>query len=419
VAEKGKSAGRVLVVDDEKMIRELISATLKHAGIECTLAETGQEGLARLKEHPFELLLTDLRMPKMHGYDLIVQAMALNPPPLVIVVSVIDDSRILKELLAQGVSGFIPKPFEPSVLLAYVQRFLKHADTERHYRNEIEEHRKRVDSLQVHFASLVRELEDKKAAAEEGFKGSAEILSRMIEGREYFKGSHSGRVAKLACDIARRIGQNEEFVKHLYVASLLHQIGYIALPDEVLAVPPQNLDAEKREIYRKFPRLGAMLIKEMTDATEVSEIVEFHQERYNGSGYPDGLAGDAIPLGARILSLADEVDETLNGRKTGVRHSRKSALDLVCAGMGTKFDPNLKPAIAAILSEEESAPKTPSMDIPVDELKLRDVVADNVYDANGILLISADTLVTPFVMERIKSMRDFGKMPRTIKVRRG
>jgi response regulator RpfG family c-di-GMP phosphodiesterase len=392
--------------------------SLKLAGILCTAAENGQEALARLKENRYDLLLTDLRMPKMHGYDLIMQAIALDPPPLILVVSVLDDVRLVNDLIEKGAIGFLSKPVNQSVLVAYVKRFLAFAESGRAFLESQNELKRGIDSLQKHYAELVRELGEKRDAAEEGFKGSAEILSRLIEGREYFKDSHSGRVSKIACGIAKRLGLDADFIRHLHVASLLHQIGYLALPDEVLSVPPQDLDSESKEIFRRFPRLGSLLIKEMTDAADIAEMVEYHQERYDGSGYPDGLAGEKIPLGARILCLADSVVEYIYDRKTGVPRSKKEALEFAISGMNIKFDPSFLQAITAILQEAEPVPSAHGIYMKVSEIRLQDVITDNVFDKNGILLIGTDIVVTPFIRARIRSLSDFGKMPEMVKVRR-
>jgi len=414
-----QSVASVLVVDDERTVREFIARSLNLAGILCRTAENGQDALARLKESRYDILLTDLRMPKMHGYDLIMQATTLDPPPLIMVVSAIDDARIVNELIEKGVIGFLSKPVNQNVLVAYVKRFLSFAESGRALIESKVELKRSIDSLQKHYAELVSELEKKRDAAEEGFKGSAEILSRLIEGREYFQGSHSGRVSKIACDIAKRLRLDADFIRHLHVASLLHQIGYLALPDEVFSVPPKDLDSESKEIFRRFPRLGALLIKEMTDAADVAEIVEYHQERYDGGGYPDGLVGESIPLGARILCLADSVVEFLYDRRTGVARSKKDALEFAVSGMNTKFDPSLLPAITAILQEAEPAIRAHVIEVKASEILLQDVIRDNIFDKRGRLLIGADTVVTPFIRARIRSLSDYGKMPEKVKVRRG
>ncbi len=408
---------KVLVVDDENVVRSMIVKLLGQAGCKCDEAEDGQVALSRVRTNKYDLVITDLKMPKINGWDFITQAKALKPNLWIVVVSHVDMPKLEAMLYHKGVAGFLAKPFQTEVFTAFVLRHIALATAFKQMEQTEIGLRGDIAKMQDHFANLVNELESKKHAAEAGLESTAELIGSLIDQNKLFKGSHAERVAEICVVLADYVGIEKESRRRIRLAGLLHHIGFLGLPDEVINTPPSAMNEQQLEIYWKYPIHGAILVKEMLRDEAMALIVEHHAENFDGTGKPHGISGKAIPIGARILRLADEIANVAFDPETGLRKDADSMIAMLKKGLGKKFDPELEAGARAFIVRD-SVFWEQTIAVSVYDLKEDDFAADDVKDNDGILMISKGTKITPISKERIVALARLGKLPATIKIHR-
>lgn len=411
------SPPKVLVVDDEHVVRALMAKMIEQIGCKVDQAEDGQIALSRVRTNVYDLVVTDLKMPKLNGLDFITQAKSLKPNLWIVVVSQIDLPKLEAMLYLKGVSGFIAKPFQTEVFAAFIQRHISMALQAKELEISISTLRADMSRMQDHFANLVNEMEEQKKAAESGLEGTAELIGSLIDQNRLFKGSHAERVADICVVLADYIGIEKDARRRLRLAGLLHHIGFLGLPDEVINSPQSKMTQQQLEIYWKYPVHGAILVREMLRDEAMALIIEHQAENYDGTGRPYGISGKAIPIGARILRLADEIANWSFDPETGLRIEADAMIEMLVKGLGKKFDPALEPGARAFIVRD-SVFWEQTVAVSVYDMKEGDFAADDVTDNDGILLISKGTKITPISKERIVGLARIGKLPSTVKIHR-
>jgi putative two-component system response regulator len=269
---------RVLVIDDEGVVRGLMQEILREAGYSVQTAATAQEAAAHLATSEIDLVVSDIVMPDLSGLELL-EAVRLHRPSLpVVLVTGADTYENLNQALTRGADGLVSKPFTHAALRDAVAAALERAG-----RSE-------------------QELRERLLAPT--LSGA---LANAIEAREQGMRGHCDRLAALALRLADELEVDRRELETLRLGALLHDIGKIGVPDSVL-LKAGPLDADELELMRTHTLIGDDLLAPLDLLDRVRPIVRHHHERWDGTGYPDGLAAEAIPLGARILAVADSVD---------------------------------------------------------------------------------------------------------------
>jgi len=268
--------GSILIVDDEASNRELLQDLLTQAGYYCRTASDGESALEHFRHNKPDLVLSDVMMPRLNGYELCRRLKAdpenrLIPIVLVTALSAAED-RVRG--LEAGADDFLRKPLDRSELLARVRSLL----TTKTYTDQLEQ----ATSMLL-------------------------VLATTVEGRDPYTQGHCTRLSDYSARLASFIGLPEEDIQALRIAGTVHDVGKIAVPDSVL-LKPGPLNAEEWDAMRRHPALGADLVRGLKTLEDVLPLIRHHHERMDGSGYPDGLAGEAIPFGARIMAVVDVYD---------------------------------------------------------------------------------------------------------------
>ena len=269
---------RILVIDDEEGIRTLVAEIILSAGHAVRSAESAERALALLDETDVDLVVSDVLMPGLSGLELLATVRAQRASLPVVLVTGADTYDTLTQALTHGAAGFVTKPFAPADLLRAVDDALDRAARSR---DELAE----------------RVLAPTLASA----------LANAIEARDEYLHGHCERLAALAVRIAELLGLPPERIETIKLGGILHDIGKIGIPDRVL-LKPSTLDAEERRIVERHPEIGDRLLEPLDLLAAARPIVRHHHENWDGSGYPDGLDGEAIPLGARIVAVADSIE---------------------------------------------------------------------------------------------------------------
>ena len=325
---------RILVVDDEEAIREIVASMLSTAGYTCKQASSGTEALAVLNSgEEFELLLSDLMMPDLDGIGLLELTKEKYPDMPVVMVTAVHDISVALKAIRDGAYDYLLKPFEREQLLATVSRALENRRLKlenRTYQTNLESLvEARTDQLQAAMASLER-----------SYDITLEALGDALDLKDAETEGHSKRVTAFTIAIARAMGLPREQIAMIARGAFLHDIGKMAIPDNILR-KPGKLDTNEMDLMREHCYHGYQMIKKIPFLSEVSEIVYSHQEKFDGTGYPRGLKGKEIPLGARIFSIADTLDAMTSDRPYRPKQSLHAARVEIEKYSGRQFDPDV------------------------------------------------------------------------------
>jgi putative nucleotidyltransferase with HDIG domain len=327
-------ADRILVVDDEEPIREIVASMLGAAGYLCKQAGSGMEALAVLNTGAeFELMLSDLMMADLDGIGLLERTKEKYPDMPVVMVTAVHDISVALAAIRNGAYDYLLKPFEREQLLNTVSRALENRRLKvenRTYQTNLESLVKaRTDQLQAAMSSLERSYD----ITLEALGDALDLKDRETEG-------HSRRVTLFTIAIAQALGLPREQITVIARGAFLHDIGKMAIPDEILK-KPGKLEPEEMEIMKEHAYHGYQIVKKIPFLVEVAEIVYSHQEWFNGEGYPRRLRGNEIPIGARIFSVADTFDAITSDRIYRRAQSYAAARAEIQKFSGRQFDPEI------------------------------------------------------------------------------
>jgi putative nucleotidyltransferase with HDIG domain len=325
---------RILVVDDEESIRDVVCSMLKSASYQCRQACSGVEALAVLNaDDNFQLVLTDLMMPELDGVGLLEALKAKHQELPVVMVTAVHDISVALAAIRYGAYDYLLKPFEREQLLAVVRRAL---ETNRlRVQNRVYQ-----SNLESQVNQRTKELRQTIVELEHSYDVTLEALGDALDLKDAETQGHSKRVTAYTVQIARAMGLNPETMRTLARGAFLHDIGKMAIPDAILR-KPQHLTAAEAKLMKEHSYLGYRILKKIPFLADAAEIVYAHQEHWNGSGYPRGLKGEEIPLGARIFAVADTLDAITSDRPYRPARGVEEARNEIVAWSGRQFDPEV------------------------------------------------------------------------------
>jgi putative nucleotidyltransferase with HDIG domain len=327
-------ADRILVVDDEDPIREVVSSMLTSANFVCSQAASGKEALALLQSgEEYELMLSDLMMAGMDGQELLSATKERFPDMPVVMVTAVHDVSVALSAIRNGAYDYLLKPFEREQLLATVRRALEN-------RRLKLENRSYQTNLEALVTARTEQLRQAVSTLERSYDITLEALGDALDLKDAETEGHSKRVTAYTIAMARAMGLSSEQIRVIARGAFLHDIGKMAIPDAILR-KPGALDPEEREIMREHCYRGYQMLRKIPFLSEAAEIVYAHQEKYDGTGYPRGLKGNEIPLGARIFAVADTLDAMRSDRVYRPAQPFSAAREEILRFSGRQFDPEV------------------------------------------------------------------------------
>jgi putative nucleotidyltransferase with HDIG domain len=331
--EESSMEDRILIVDDEEVICNVLDRRLTREGFFCTTAHNGKEALNHFYKNSFSLIISDMKMPEMTGIELLQKVNAIDPKMKMIMVTAYPDIDLAVNAMRLGAYDFIIKPADLDLIVMSVKKALE----SRRLEEEIEAYHNRMEEL---VEERTAKLQQAYRTLKKSHLDSVKVLAEAIDAKDPYTRGHSDRVKRMSLAIAKKMGFSEERLENLEYGALLHDIGKIGIKDEVLQ-KQAPLSSEEYQYIQEHPLIGVKIVEGVEFFKDKIPMIRHHHEHYDGNGYPDGLAGEAIPLEARIISLPDAFDAMTSARP----HRNIMPLQNVLAELekfkGKQFDPKV------------------------------------------------------------------------------
>ena len=323
----------VVVVDDDVANLKMAGLILSRQHMRVTALKSGRALLEYIRSNSPDVILLDVRMPEMDGFEtmrLLKQEMAPGQEIPVIFLTADDNAESEMKGLNLGAMDFIKKPFVPDVLTARVKHIIQLSRLQRNLAEEVELKTQENENLTMRVV---------------------QTLAETIDAKDTYTNGHSGRVAEYARQIARRFGYGRNRQNEIYMIGLLHDVGKIGVPDSVIN-KPSRLTEEEYALVKTHPVKGDKILKKIQERPELAIGARWHHERYDGTGYPDGLAGENIPEEARIIAVADAYDAMTSRRSYRGILPQATVRSEIERGKGTQFDPVFADIMLEIIDED-------------------------------------------------------------------
>ena len=338
--------GGNLVVDDEDAIRNALARFLTRRGYEVRMAASGEEALARLKESGIALMLLDVRMPGMSGLDVVPEALHVNPDVAIVMLSAVTDATSAAICMQRGAMDYLTKPIELTDLAGAIERALRRRDT-------MLQERQISSWLREELEHRARALERQQKKLEQLSVATLEALINALEAKDRYLSGHSARVAAFAATIAQQFGMSDDEIEQVRMAGRLHDLGKIGVREAVLN-KEGPLTTEEYEHVKEHVVVGSQILAPLTHLGPIVEFVRGHHEHFDGSGYPDHLKADEIPLGARIICAAEIYDALTTARPYQPMMAPEQAVERMRRLAGSVVDPGVMDAIAAAVAKRQT-----------------------------------------------------------------
>ena len=318
----------VLIVDDEPEICLLIGDELSGCGFDCHSVSDSEEARDLLETEKYDVLIADISMPRVSGLDLLAFVRHHRPECKVVLTTGLSTRECLAHALILGAYDYFEKPFSMTELVEAAFEAISG--------------RTEMPQLPMRAAAAIELGQQAKHAALD----SVRALARAVEAKDPYTRRHSDHVTHYATNLAEALGATQAIRETVRVSALLHDIGKIGVPDHILTKPGELTDVEF-EYIRRHPALGADILANITLFGPEAMIVRHHHEKWDGTGYPDGLAGEEIPWAARVINVADSIDAMLMNRayKSAYPVDRMMTELQICAE--TQFDPEIAAAASS------------------------------------------------------------------------
>jgi response regulator RpfG family c-di-GMP phosphodiesterase len=426
---------QLLLVDDEPDTLTSLRRLLHAEGYAIRTAESGSEALALLAQQPADVIISDMHMPVVDGAEFLKEARERWPDSYRIVLTGFADMETIVTAVNEGgINAYLGKPWDDMQLVHTVRAGLerKQLRDERNallaltarqneeltFLNEGLEDAVRARTAELKQSSNFLELSNKKL--KESFHATLTVFSNLVELRMGNLGGHGKRAAELSRKIAIRMGLREQEVNDITLAALLHDIGKIGWTDDMINKPFNEVfTVDERQLAMKHPALAEKVLSELENMRHAARIIRHHHEQFDGRGYPDRLAGLDIPIGARILSVADDYDELQLGNLTQRRRSPEEALKMVRDGARARYDPSVVGVFLKIMGlTVTEAAAGPEQCVAAADLKVGQKLSRDIIGQDGAMLLSKGYALDERLVLQLKKYSEKSEQPLEVWVAR-
>jgi response regulator RpfG family c-di-GMP phosphodiesterase len=400
----------ILCVDDEPNILSAMKRLFRPTGHRVLIAESGAAALELLRTERVDLIISDMRMPAMSGAELLQQVRSQWPTiTRILLTGYADMSSTIAAINEGQIHRYITKPWNDSEILVTVKDAFD--------RKSLEDEKARLETLTItqneqlkqlnatlehKVVERTAELAQANDRLKKNYVNSIKTFSNLIELRGGQLVGHSRKVADLSRKTAKAMGLNETQSHEIFIAGLMHDIGQIGLSDHILASPVSKLKPDEGIQYRLHPVLGEQALMGLDDMQPVAALIRSHHERWDGRGFPDGLQADDIPLGARILAVADAFVDMQSGHVITECLSQAEALTMVKRGTGIQFDARVAEVFLKLFDRPPPPQAPQPLAVGSEGLQPGMVLARDFVSPEGVMLLAAGHVLTEDLIKRIQ-----------------
>ncbi|WP_367190446.1 HD domain-containing phosphohydrolase [Burkholderia sp. Ed8] len=410
-------APSILLVDDEPNVLSALRRVLRPTGYDVLTADSGEAALAILASTEIDLIVSDMRMPHMSGAEFLARARALHPDTMrILLTGYAEIASVVQAVNEGGVYRYLNKPWDDHDLLLTIEQALEQRslrreaarlaalteaqnDALRRFNTELETQvRARTEEL----GQTVMFLEAAQRDLKSSFTAMVQVCASMIELRCGAASGHAMRVGEIARRLALAAQMSELHAQDVYFAGLLHGIGKLSLPDELLHKPLTRMTTDEQRLFHEHPLRAQMVLTPVAQLHKVASIVLHQYERFNGRGTPDGLIGEAIPPGSRIVAIARDFEGLRHG-EIGAPHSIEQAIDVLRSQAGVRYDPLLVERFTELMRDPASLGIAASVaEIRSAQLREGMRLADDLRTHRGVLLITKGSVMSAHQIELVR-----------------
>lgn len=323
---------RILVIDDEMAPRESIRMVLKDQ-YDVSTASGAHEGLELMSQQPFDLVVMDIRMPKMDGITALQEIKKGYSDTEVILLTAYASLDTARDAIRCGAFDYLIKPFDKDDILLVIKKGLEKRRTNKDLKMERE-------ILLDRASYLENQVSEARNNLLTYYESTVQALILTIDAKDHYTFRHSGRVAKLSAALAREVGVAPEAVREIEHAASIHDIGKVGIVESILN-KKGHLTTDEYEEIKKHPTIGVRIVQSIPFLEEAIPVIQCHHERYDGDGYPQGLRGEGIPFSARIVAVADAIDAMMRDRPYREALSTDRVIQELRDNSGTQFDASI------------------------------------------------------------------------------
>jgi response regulator RpfG family c-di-GMP phosphodiesterase len=422
----------LLFVDDEPSILSSLRRLFRPYGCRILVAESGAAGLEVVGAERVDLILSDMRMPEMDGAQFLEKARAVNPDAIRILLTGYSDITSTVNAINRGeIYRYVSKPWDDNDIVLIVRKALEHQWLKRENDRLADLTQRQNEELKVLNADLETRVRARTAELEQAnqslnlandklkqnFLVSIKVFSALMELREGSVAGHARRVADLARRLAIRLGLDGKAQQDVFVAGLLHDIGKIGFSDAMLGKSVARMSGEELQRYRKHAQTGSNALMPLSDLKGAADLIRSHHERFDGQGFPDGASGLGIPLGARILAVANDFDGLQMGTLSERRYTADEARAIVVQARGKRYCPQVVDALYDLLGRPHEEPPGRELDVAVGKLEAGMVLARDLLARDGTLLLAADYVLDARLVREIGAYAEREGIPLVLKIR--
>lgn len=415
----------LLLVDDEPSILSSLKRLLRPEGYRILTAESGAEGLELLETEPIAMIISDMRMPGMDGAEFLAKARERWPAVVRVLLTGYADMGSTVTAINEGqIYRYISKPWNDGEMLLMVRDVLQRIELERENAQLNELTRKQNDELKALNSSLEEKVEERTKALrvaldktdlahrelKQAYLTTVRVFSDLIESRSPILSGHGRRVADLARRIGRLVELGDAEQQDLMLAAMLHDLGKLGLPDGLLDKPFTQLQGNERSQVMRHPARGEALLMAIPPLKTAAKLIRHHHEHFDGSGFPDGLAGLAIPLPARILTVANDYDALQLGTVVGRSLTKPEAIAFISQNRGKRYDPQIADALDQAVAGDRGEPVSTDLKLSSGQLRPGMELTRDLLHPDGYLLLARGFVVDEALIEQLKRVeRSEGK----------
>ena len=333
---------KVLCVDDEPNILSSLRRMLSLEGFQVSTADSGAAALAHMAKEPADVVISDLQMPQMNGAELLAQIHQQWPKTMRIMLTGASDMSEAIEAINKGeIYRYVAKPWNDEELISTLQSALAFANLANEHDRLEALAQAQKESLNEMVDTLESRVQERTQGLRQAYIASIKGFSNLLELRRPELLPRSRRVANLSMKMAKIAGLSEDDCQNVFIAGLLHDIGKIGLSDRVLDTKFIELPLADAKVYRTHPTMGQTCLNSLDDMKDVAAIIRAHHEYYNGTGFPDELSGEDIPIGARIVAIVEAFEELMSGDYAKSASSPADAVRVILSNKGKLFCPKM------------------------------------------------------------------------------